>query len=1305
MLLTDPQSYVNRQRLWLGNLSTPAQMQRAFEFTNGRSLWQIGFIPTPAFNPMPDQSMSWFDKNQDICRHGIVQSIQHTATHPVCTLRLVPHLSILKNHHRPTNHFYLPPPGLAQQAYCQQLATELCQQAGYPLSHIHWHIDKTPQKPVIGVFWQRQMQHKHDFFMQLIAYQDWYFVLTHHTPKAIHPTTKNHIEHIHFYSHQRTDFKKNIFIPTNIPLRIDTQPAGKDVTLVSCRTVKKTKNHTQQLLRINHRGLSFSPGEKIYLNDISTKHPFWVFSSTRHSCHSTYDHTTLINRLPLPDTYRTLTTFPGITGTIRKNISPGLYHVEIDHASASQSGNHALPILSNVPHSQHQQNTKNGWHWPLPANQKVYLQFCHADPLKPIITSCINNSCTDNSSDTWRCTLGKHLGIISSYSSSTFLSILHREKTRVLFHEKKHEWHSEGGRINQYTQTRITQSPTQHVSSTTHRHTGDRLRINTTISYQQCKHLNINTQRQQNHHHTWEWFSKKRLKFIVKTWRSQLQKLNFNHQSIALSTHHWHHQATQSITLQNGECQIQITPQNILLMANRLQANNVNFSGNIQGTPIPSPPPTIPPIAPMYINHHPRWLARLAFGHIKRLFWSNNQLIWGHSLNACIDFQAPPPNLHIKLHVFLKNTTHIEPNINPRIDTISHHISQWQDLQSITWSSTRCQKTLPCGRDIYFQIESQIGLSAQYSDLCHCLQPCQFTVFFSPFSHHTSIPSNLSITLSSQHAPDIRVHTPPTPSHTIYSNDTGNLISITQEEEGDTRHITLLSAKKTHPHHRKKISIPLSPKPNTKIYALPPPMLFNLRHPELNPPFLLNNDKAYLKTQKKVCLFIHGFNIDEGDWGCEINNITVTHQAGENLAAADLSNINCTYLRRWKTLCQRYPCLKQPLHEIDASIDPKKKLNGTADINWFLHMEDNLHRAREPDYDCFNRYERLIHVRWAGNPSFILNYQSAVNKTIPTGEHLAHLIADLSQLNITIDIIAHSLGCGVACQALNLCGKKNKKAWVRHVFLCNAAVPNNLFTKNANNISPTWYLPNLPQAAEHYHLIYSKHDHILGPIDQQENMWDKKHWQHRELWEEYLSALLLHKLHLGSVYLLANHLGVTVHELFNPSDQHIIYQLWRKSNPQDHLPEHFSTYKRKVLHLHTDWLAEIKEKFIAFHHDAHKRQVFFHSPPLPHSRLANRLHTWLKQNNPLSSFWSGMAGVCALFLLIKAGDTLKTQPAMGFSGPDTTDPQTAQLLMHHKIQAWCLDNHIHSHSAIKKPSPSLMRALYQKIVTYIDQPS
>lgn len=1305
MLSTDSQTYSNPQSLSLDNQTVPAQMQRTFESTLGRSLWQIGFVPTPNFNPLPHQSMTWFDENQDICRHGIVQSVQPAITNPGCTLRLVPHLSLLKNHHRATHHFYLPSANQSHSTYSQELLTQLCQKARYPLSHIHWHIDKTDEKLALGAFWQTRFQSGYDFFMQVIAYQNWYCTLTHPVYRTPNSPTGKHIEHIHFYSYQRAGNKKTSFTPTAELLCIKKNSTPTPVTFTSDKVTQQNENSVQQWIRINQSSLCLSPGEKIILSNHSEKQAFWVLRNSSLSHHNTCYHSLLTNYLPPPNTSQTLVSHAGITGVIQKSTSPGEYHIEIDHASATQNGDTSRAILNNVPHHQHLQNTKHGWHWPLPINQQVYLQFRHADPLQPIITACINNIGTDQPQNTWRCTLKQNLGVISSTSLKTFLKITHQPKTCFLFQDHQHEWLSEGGGINQYAQTYTTQSRIHHIASMMQRYTGNHKHIKTEFSYQQSKNLHSIAVRQQNHHHKIEWLSKNYLQLVIKDWRSQIHKLNFSHQMINLSAHHWHHHAQTRIILGNEKCQIQITPQSIRLMAGHLQANNVNLAGDIQSTASPSPPPTLSPIINSHPSTHPRWLARLAFGHIKHLFWSKSLLIWGQSLSACIEFQAPLPNPQIKLHVFLKNTTRIEPGTNPCIDSISHTVTRWQDLQSIPWSSARCQKTLPRGREIYFQIESQVGLLTQHSNLCHCLQPCQFTLFLSPFPHPVFTPSDLSITLLSKTTPHIHTHTPPTPSQTIFSSTTDNQINITQKTDHGIRHITLLSDKKTHPNDSQKIDIRLSPKTQKNIYALAPPILFNLRHPELNPPFILDKDKNYLKSQKKVCLFIHGFNVEKGEWGHEINNITVTKKVSGKITSVDLSDIKCTYLRRWQTLCQLYPELKQPLHKIDASIDPKKNLNGSGDINWFLHMEDNLHRARESDYHHFCRYERLMHVRWAGNPSFILNYQSAVDKTIPTGKHLAQLIVDLSQLNITIDIIAHSLGCGVVCQALNICGKKYKKPLVRHVFLCNAAVPNNLFTKNANNISPTWFLPNLAQAAKQYHLIYSKHDHILGPLDQQDSIWDKKHWQHRDLWEEYLSALLLKKLHLGSVYLLANHLGVTVHELFNPSDQHIIYQLWRKSNPQDHLPEHFSVYKKNILSLHTHWLKKIKEKFIAFHHDAHKRQIFFHPPKMPHSNLANRLHTWLKQNNPLSSFWSRMGGVCALFLLIKAGDTLRAQPAMGFSGPDTTDPQTAQLLTHHKIQAWCLDNHIHSHSAIKKPSVGLMRELYQKIADRIDQPS
>ncbi len=166
------------------------------------------------------------------------------------------------------------------------------------------------------------------------------------------------------------------------------------------------------------------------------------------------------------------------------------------------------------------------------------------------------------------------------------------------------------------------------------------------------------------------------------------------------------------------------------------------------------------------------------------------------------------------------------------------------------------------------------------------------------------------------------------------------------------------------------------------------------------------------QTNNKIIIFIHGYNVPAGHFG-------------------------------------QYSYIRTP----DEGF-ADDRINGAGSPNWYLHMEYNLNCAIQENYLEFPwdekalEYKRILGIHWPGYKKIYdipwsnnLNFAGMEFNALASGYALLPLIKQLKQAGLEITLIAHSLGCLVAIQLMDLIGREHQ-TYLERVFLWQAAVAN-----------------------------------------------------------------------------------------------------------------------------------------------------------------------------------------------------------------------------------------------------------------------
>lgn len=184
------------------------------------------------------------------------------------------------------------------------------------------------------------------------------------------------------------------------------------------------------------------------------------------------------------------------------------------------------------------------------------------------------------------------------------------------------------------------------------------------------------------------------------------------------------------------------------------------------------------------------------------------------------------------------------------------------------------------------------------------------------------------------------------------------------------------------------------------------------QHNEFDCELLTSDEIQYFKehADNAVTVFIHGYDIEDGHFG-------------------------------------RFSYIRTPQEGFcDDTV------NGTGAHNWLLHMEYNLNCAHQQTYLEFPwetnalAYRRVLGLHWPGYQRIYdipystgLNFAGMEFNAIQSGYAVLKLIKQLKSEGLNIQIIAHSLGCLVALQLMDLLGREHQYV-IDQIILWEAAV-------------------------------------------------------------------------------------------------------------------------------------------------------------------------------------------------------------------------------------------------------------------------
>lgn len=363
----------------------------------------------------------------------------------------------------------------------------------------------------------------------------------------------------------------------------------------------------------------------------------------------------------------------------------------------------------------------------------------------------------------------------------------------------------------------------------------------------------------------------------------------------------------------------------------------------------------------------------------------------------------------------------------------------------------------------------------------------------------------------------------------------------------------------------------------------------NPAHPNTvsNNAALTREQYDYLKQMGHVVIFIHGYNVPLGDYGrqlmavpCPLPSLgvmppipcpTLTPNTIQQVRykpfddptrhAFCSAHFRLEYGDAPATFCRDAAHIRDAFsgfrHWPNLS---DESLNGTGAHNWALHMEENFNRVLGFEGFDFHgpstpAYQRLLTVSWLGDPSSALDYLAIEPLAAISGRALVSTLQRLKAQGNTLTVIAHSAGCIVLLQAMAYSQTQQKMPLIDHAVFWQAAMPNAALSPRANSFdqSPNryWQTESAYQAAKRCHILFSRHDQVLGPLPL-----SSQGINYREKGEEALMSQAIYQVDhilktsnvpraIRSVYYLAQLVGVPMSALLNDSTVRTqVYQRW-----------------------------------------------------------------------------------------------------------------------------------------------------------------
>ncbi len=309
-------------------------------------------------------------------------------------------------------------------------------------------------------------------------------------------------------------------------------------------------------------------------------------------------------------------------------------------------------------------------------------------------------------------------------------------------------------------------------------------------------------------------------------------------------------------------------------------------------------------------------------------------------------------------------------------------------------------------------------------------------------------------------------------------------------------HCETLDLQTGYPTHKQMIALPLYRKAGLLLLTvIPAPIVIHLQ----KEPLLNAEQIDYFKQNgNNALLFIHGYHIDFGQYGCYPDTFEFTNPISivePHFKDAYEKNIHtqiefkkthytrtiCCDLTHPDEISAAFPELmlpyKQHFSRYRAGENPEgigaenAVFNGTGACQWFVHMEYNFNRAAGLPIHQYGGYTRILGVHWPGKVG-LANFQQAERNCDDFSDPFRRLLQQLIEHNIQINIVAHSLGCRIVLQALKKLAEKNKEDCIEQVILWQAALPSHALTDH-----PAFY--NAYKSAKSMTILHSLKDTIL----------------------------------------------------------------------------------------------------------------------------------------------------------------------------------------------------------------------------------
>jgi Phage tail baseplate hub (GPD)/Alpha/beta hydrolase of unknown function (DUF900) len=445
-----------------------------------------------------------------------------------------------------------------------------------------------------------------------------------------------------------------------------------------------------------------------------------------------------------------------------------------------------------------------------------------------------------------------------------------------------------------------------------------------------------------------------------------------------------------------------------------------------------------------------------------------------------------------------------------------------------------------------------------------------------------------------------------------------------------------------------------------------------------NPPAIVNSRVPVLVTdaciryfqqhQGTVTLFIHGYNVALGAFGCY---------------AYDSKH---GYWRCRQSISHQNPALVQALATTRWAKEAKAASGSYA---WLLQMEHNLNRA------CGNHtaedYKRIMLFTWPGDEAKAWDFIAARRTAREAAAQLQRVLLQLHSAGLKINVIAHSLGAGVLIQAMQLLAEQGQEQLIDQAVFWQAAIPNTslcpITVDNQSSVAQGFHHDTshvaAHRAAKQLLVLYSRQDNILGPV-----MPNSAPAQAKPAIERY-AATLMSRLHLGSLYEIAVWLGVSPQQLLSHANRERFYRAWVQQHECDKagvaFPASLATAVQRYHPNHRELpiLSPLIKVEKQLYHWGVQSAVTDH----PRQKLAYQAARF-SQRRLYIEVISFNQEIKTLYLVLRHTGYHPT-PALGWSGPD----RKTRRCLAGKLTVVDQSAVLLHHSAMFEPST----ALYQKI--------